>query len=64
MLDNVERSNIKLETYAQIQREVQAQDLPSYGRLILCLPGETKESFMNGVRDLLDAGVKRVSAHQ
>ena len=64
VLDNIERSNIKLETYAQIQREVQAQGLQSYGELILCLPGETKESFMNGVRDLLDAGVKRVSAHQ
>ena len=64
VLDNIERSNIKLETYTQIQREVQAQGLQSYGELILCLPGETKESFMNGVRDLLDAGVKRVSAHQ
>ena len=64
VLDNIERSNIKLETYAEIQREVQAQGLQSYGELILCLPGETKESFMKGVRDLLDTGVQRVSAHQ
>ena len=64
VLDNIERSNIKLETYAEIQREVEAQGLQSYGELILCLPGETKESFLNGIRDLLDAGVKRVSAHQ
>jgi heme-degrading monooxygenase HmoA len=32
--------------------------------LILCLPGESKASFMKSVSDLLDAGVKRISAHQ
>jgi hypothetical protein len=64
VLKNIDRSNISLDTYAEIQREVQAQGLQSYGELILCLPGETKESFLNAVRDLLDAGVQRVSAHQ
>jgi radical SAM superfamily enzyme YgiQ (UPF0313 family) len=64
VLKNIDRSNINLETYAEIQREVQAQGLQSYGELILCLPGETKESFLHAVRDLLDTGVQRVSAHQ
>jgi hypothetical protein len=64
VLKNIERSNISLDTYAEIQREVHAQGLQSYGELILCLPGETKESFFNAVRDLLDTGVQRVSAHQ
>ena len=64
VLKNIDRSNISLDTYAEIQREVQAQGLQSYGELILCLPGETKESFLAAVRDLLDAGVQRVSAHQ
>jgi radical SAM superfamily enzyme YgiQ (UPF0313 family) len=64
VLKNIARSNIKLETYAEIQKEVRAQGMQAYGEMILCLPGETKESFMRGVSQLLDTGVKRVSAHQ
>jgi radical SAM superfamily enzyme YgiQ (UPF0313 family) len=64
VLVNIKRSNIKLDTYAEIQKEVLAQGMQSYGEMILCLPGETRESFLNGIRDLLDTGVKRVSAHQ
>jgi radical SAM superfamily enzyme YgiQ (UPF0313 family) len=64
VLKNIARSNINLDTYAEIQQEVQAQGMQSYGELILSLPGETKASFMQAVRDLLETGVKRVSAHQ
>jgi hypothetical protein len=64
VLKNIERSNINLGTYAEIQAEVRAQGMQSYGELILCLPGETKASVMRGISDLLDAGVSRVSAHQ
>jgi radical SAM superfamily enzyme YgiQ (UPF0313 family) len=64
VLKNIERSNIKLDTYAQIQAEVRAQGMQSYGELILALPGETMASFMKGIRDLMEAGVQRISAHQ
>jgi radical SAM superfamily enzyme YgiQ (UPF0313 family) len=64
VLANIKRSNIKLEAYAEIQKEVEAQGMQSYGELILGLPGETKDTFMKSVRDLLATGVKRVSAHQ
>jgi radical SAM superfamily enzyme YgiQ (UPF0313 family) len=64
VLENIKRSNIKLETYREIQQEVLAQGMQSYGEMILCLPGETKESFLQGISDLLDTGVLRVSAHQ
>jgi len=64
VLENIKRSNIKLETYAEIQKEVRAQGMQSYGEMILGLAGETKESFMKGMSDLLDTGVLRVSAHQ
>lgn len=64
VLKNIERSNIKLETYAEIQKELKAQGMQAYGELILCLPGETKTSFMKAIHDLLETGVKRVSAHQ
>ncbi|MGH7485874.1 MAG: B12-binding domain-containing radical SAM protein, partial [bacterium] len=64
VLENIKRSNIKLETYAEIQREVHAQGMQSYGELILSMPGETRETFMHSVRDLLGTGVNRISAHQ
>lgn len=64
VLENIKRTNISLQAYAEIQKEVLAQGMQSYGELILSLPGETKASFMQSVRDLLDSGVKRVSAHQ
>lgn len=64
VLENIQRSNISLDAYAEIQDEVLAQGMQAYGELILGLPGETKESFLDAVRDLLATGVKRVSAHQ
>lgn len=64
VLKNIKRDNIKLETYREIQRELESQGMQSYGELILCLPGETKQSFQKAVEDLLDAGAKRISAHQ
>ncbi len=64
VLKNIKRSNIKLETYAEIQKELRAQGMQAYGEMILCLPGESKATFMQGVSDLLDTGVKRISAHQ
>ena len=64
VLANIKRSNIKLETYAEIQKEVHAQGLQSYGELILSMPGETKDSFLKAVDELIESGVSRVSAHQ
>lgn len=64
VLKIIKRQNISLDAYAEIQKEVLAQGMQAYGELILGLPGETKESFMTAVRDLLATGVKRVSAHQ
>ncbi len=64
VLVNIKRSNIKLEAYAEIQKELMEQGMQSYGELILCMPGETKASFMKSVEGLLDSGVKRISAHQ
>lgn len=64
VLTNIKRANIKLETYSKIQQELRSQGMQSYGEMILCLPGESKRTFMEGVRELLETGVSRVSAHQ
>ena len=64
VLANIKRDNINLNTYRAIQAELDLQGMQSYGELILCLPGETRASFMQAVETLLDAGAKRISAHQ
>ena len=64
VLKNIKRSNIKLETFQELQDELQKQGMQSYGELILSLPGESKQTFMHSVKDLLDAGSSRISAHQ
>ncbi len=64
VLKNIKRDNVKLETYRMIQEELERSGMQSYGELILCLPGETKATFMGAVSTLLDAGAKRISAHQ
>jgi radical SAM superfamily enzyme YgiQ (UPF0313 family) len=64
VLKNIERSNIRLDTYKKIQNKFDSRDMQSYGELILCLPGETKASFEKAIEDLIESGVKRISAHQ
>ncbi len=64
VLANIKRDNIKISDYIEIQDELKSQGMQSYGELILCLPGETKDSFMGAVKSFLDAGSQRVSAHQ
>lgn len=64
VLKNIKRDNISLDTYAEVQKELHKQGMQSYGELILCMPGETKESFMDGVDQLIETGVSRVAAHQ
>ncbi len=64
VLKNIKRDNISLETYAEVQKDLHAQGMQSYGELILCMPGETKASFMDAVDKLIETGVSRVAAHQ
>ncbi|MEZ5897599.1 MAG: cobalamin-dependent protein [Parvularculaceae bacterium] len=64
VLKNIKRQNISLDTYSQIQQELHTQGMQSYGELILCMPGESKASFLDAVDRLIETGVSRVSAHQ
>ncbi|NOC85793.1 MULTISPECIES: B12-binding domain-containing radical SAM protein [unclassified Ruegeria] len=64
VLKNIKRDNISLDTYAEVQQELHSKGMQSYGELILCMPGETRESFMDAVDQLIETGVSRVAAHQ
>ena len=55
-LKAIKRDNIKLETYRELQKRFNQDGIETYSDLILALPGETYDSFVNGVCTLLDHG--------
>jgi radical SAM superfamily enzyme YgiQ (UPF0313 family) len=61
VLSNIQRSNISLNDYQEIHTTLKAQARPSNGELIIGLPGETRDSFVSGLRKVIDAGVTRVA---
>jgi radical SAM superfamily enzyme YgiQ (UPF0313 family) len=58
VLANIKRGNIKLESYAALQRRFNDLDVPVYTEMILGLPGETYGSWRDGIQQILDAGLK------
>lgn len=57
-LDNTKRSNIRLSTYKSLQLKFEADGIPTFTELILGLPGETYESFVAGVGELLETSLR------
>lgn len=55
-LKNIGRENITKEKFSELLRLYAENNIPSYTELILGLPGETYESFCNGIEYLLDNG--------
>jgi radical SAM superfamily enzyme YgiQ (UPF0313 family) len=63
VLKNIRRSNIKLEHIYAINKHLSESGRPQYAETILPLPGETRESYLKGLRDLVNAGVWTVGGH-
>ncbi len=55
-LSNVNRKNLTVEHFADIVKKYNHAKIPTYSELILGLPGETYESFCDGLCKLLEAG--------
>jgi len=56
-LKNVKRDNIKLEVYTELEKKFNQLRIPVYAEMILGLPGETNESWSDGLCDLVDKSV-------
>ena len=54
-LKNIKRDNIKLDFFKSLQRKYVEADMVTYTELILPLPGETYESWKEGIDKLLDS---------
>lgn len=55
-LENIGRKNISLEHFRELMNEYNRCGISTSSELILGLPGETKESFVSGICDLLEYG--------
>ena len=58
VLENINRKNIKLDTYNNLQVRFNEGNVPVYSELILGLPGETYETWKRGIEEMLQAGIK------
>ncbi len=55
-LKNIKRDNISLDTYLELSHRFTRDRVETYSDLILALPGETYDSFVNGVDTLINNG--------
>lgn len=55
-LESIGRKNLDVEYYTKLNSRYSAAGIPTYTEFILGLPGETYESFCDGMCYLLDAG--------
>jgi len=55
-LEAIKRDNISLDTYMELQRRFTRDKVETYSDLILALPGETYDSFVDGVQLLIETG--------
>jgi radical SAM superfamily enzyme YgiQ (UPF0313 family) len=55
-LESIKRGNISTETYQELQRRFTKEHVETYTDLILGLPGETYESFVNAVATIIENG--------
>ena len=56
-LINVDRGNIKLSVFNALAKRAAEADMKIYSELILAMPGETYETFVDGVEQLLQQSV-------
>jgi len=55
-LNFIKRDNIKLSTFEDLQKKYSQSNISTYTELIIGLPGETYESFIDGLTTLLERG--------
>lgn len=60
VLRNIKRSNIKLKAYEEIMIHIRGRGLRSNSDLIVGLPGETLQSHVEAIRQLIDAGTNQM----
>lgn len=56
VLHNINRKNIKIDLFHQLQASYVKAGIPTYTEMIMALPGETYDTFVRGLNTLLENG--------
>ena len=56
VLKNINRTNMPLEKFLELMSLYNSNGIPTYSEIILGMPGETYESFRQGIEQLLECG--------
>lgn len=54
VIKKIKRSNLAIDKYKEIQKYFSSKNVSTYSELILGLPGETKKSHLDGLRELFN----------
>ena len=63
VLQNIRRSNIKLDHYVEINKHLNKAGRSTKAELIIGLPGETRETFLRGVEAMIDSSASSVTIY-
>lgn len=63
VLKNIKRSNIRLEDYVAVSHELNDQGRATKGEVIIGLPGESKKTFVEGIKKMLESGVSSICSN-
>jgi radical SAM superfamily enzyme YgiQ (UPF0313 family) len=63
VLKKIKRSNIKLDDYIEVNKSLQQKGRSTKAEIILPLPGETKETFLRGIEDLINSEVSSLTIY-
>ena len=63
VLENIKRSNIKLDHMVAINDHLREEGRSTKAELIVPLPGETKETFIKGLNDILNTNTSSVTIY-
>ena len=63
VLSNIRRSNISLDAYKDINQHLKESGRSTKAELIMLLPGETKETFINGISEIIDSGIASLTIY-
>jgi putative methyltransferase len=55
-LEAIKRKNIKVQNLQELVSIYREEGIPTYSEIIMALPGETYESFSDGIQQILEAG--------
>jgi len=63
VLANIKRGNIKLDHFTKVNEHLNEQGRATKGELIIGMPGETRESFLGGVEQMIESGISNLGLY-